>query len=421
MPLAHRHPHPPRDLFDAVGEMMDRVKRGSEAPDDLGRRVAGDLDETVDLVKKDPQNGQNNGGNGGNGGGGGGDQDGGIPTAIVEPTQTNNLGTEIAKATGEATLSPTDNIAGDRTMSGPTNHPTGTSSSGSSSSADGDADPVSLSPGATAGIIFGVLGGVLLIGLLIFLAFSRRKSNKSSPENASEKFTSVDLPPPPPSKDLGSAPRLSLRPITQFFPNFNMDKRSSKSAAMSLNTTTTAGAAAGAYGRSTPSPNPFDRPGTSQSAHPSNPFGAQAERAPSLRAEERGMYASPYSPPTPDRTTKPPGGRQTSMYKKGLPEGTMDLTLPSSARPPSPTGTVFSMTSVATGSGPTMPSVGADAIAAAGGPRNTTVHRVQLDFKPSLADEMELRGGDLVRLLHEYDDGWVSCSLSLSLSHPLVE
>jgi hypothetical protein len=40
------------------------------------------------------------------------------------------------------------------------------------------------------------------------------------------------------------------------------------------------------------------------------------------------------------------------------------------------------------------------------GPNN--VHRVQLDFKPSMDDELELRSGQLVRMLHEYDDGWVS-------------
>jgi hypothetical protein len=40
------------------------------------------------------------------------------------------------------------------------------------------------------------------------------------------------------------------------------------------------------------------------------------------------------------------------------------------------------------------------------GPNN--VHRVQLDFKPSMSDELELKAGTLVRMLHEYDDGWVS-------------
>lgn len=40
--------------------------------------------------------------------------------------------------------------------------------------------------------------------------------------------------------------------------------------------------------------------------------------------------------------------------------------------------------------------------------QSNNVHRVQLDFKPSMDDELELVSGALVRLLHEYDDGWVS-------------
>ena len=49
-----------------------------------------------------------------------------------------------------------------------------------------------------------------------------------------------------------------------------------------------------------------------------------------------------------------------------------------------------------------------------GGPPPTNVHRVQLDFNPSMEDEIELRAGQLIRLLHEYDDGWV-CVLFLKL------
>ncbi|KAM3414060.1 hypothetical protein BST61_g10719 [Cercospora zeina] len=49
----------------------------------------------------------------------------------------------------------------------------------------------------------------------------------------------------------------------------------------------------------------------------------------------------------------------------------------------------------------------------AGGPppprQPNNVHRVQLDFKPSMDDELELISGALVRLLHEYDDGWALC------------
>ena len=62
---------------------------------------------------------------------------------------------------------------------------------------------------------------------------------------------------------------------------------------------------------------------------------------------------------------------------------------------PSPAGTEFSMTPGSPGS-------------FTNGPPPSNVHRIQLDFKPSMDDELELRAGQLVRLLHEYDDGWVS-------------
>ena len=61
---------------------------------------------------------------------------------------------------------------------------------------------------------------------------------------------------------------------------------------------------------------------------------------------------------------------------------------------PSPAGTEFSMTPASPGSFPP-------------GQPPSNVHRIQLDFKPSMDDELSLRAGQLVRLLHEYDDGWV--------------
>lgn len=38
----------------------------------------------------------------------------------------------------------------------------------------------------------------------------------------------------------------------------------------------------------------------------------------------------------------------------------------------------------------------------------SNVHRVQLDFQPTMDDELELLAGQVVRIMHEYDDGWVS-------------
>ena len=47
----------------------------------------------------------------------------------------------------------------------------------------------------------------------------------------------------------------------------------------------------------------------------------------------------------------------------------------------------------------------------AGGPQ-PSVYRVLMDFKPSMNDELELRAGQLVRMVHEYDDGWVSDTIT---------
>lgn len=101
--------------------------------------------------------------------------------------------------------------------------------------------------------------------------------------------------------------------------------------------------------------------------------------------------------------------RKASLRKDTAAPQPLDLTMPPplGTVPPSPAGTEFSFNSVAPGQSPG-PSDSAAAIAAAGGPPQSTVHRVQLDFKPTMEDELELRAGQLVRLLHEYDDGWVS-------------
>jgi hypothetical protein len=83
------------------------------------------------------------------------------------------------------------------------------------------------------------------------------------------------------------------------------------------------------------------------------------------------------------------------------------------SRGPSPTESNHSaaMSAHAEGMG-AMGAMGAAAgpvIAGAGGPPSpNNVHRVQLDFNPSMDDELGLRSGSLVRLVHEYDDGWVS-------------
>jgi hypothetical protein len=47
-------------------------------------------------------------------------------------------------------------------------------------------------------------------------------------------------------------------------------------------------------------------------------------------------------------------------------------------------------------------------------PPADNVYRVQLDFKPSMEDELDIRAGQLVRMVHGYDDGWVCLPHSVS-------
>ncbi|KOS17449.1 hypothetical protein ESCO_002898 [Escovopsis weberi] len=186
---------------------------------------------------------------------------------------------------------------------------------------------------------------------------------------------------------------------------------------------------------------PYDR---SESANSANPFGFYAERiptpiheededradSPSLTASPRDLTSDRYLVPEPPAqkdhfaglvdgaedgvagaaaglgaaTARSSFARKASMRSQN--PNQIDLTMPAGQQ----------ASSVGAESGSlqdakrhiSSPSVGAAAIAAAGGPANSTVHRVQLSFKPSLTDELEINAGDLIRLLHEYDDGWVS-------------
>jgi hypothetical protein len=228
-----------------------------------------------------------------------------------------------------------------------------------------------------------------------------------------------------------NAPRISVRPVSQFLPAWSLEKQA------------VAAAAGGAVGVAVTG-DAADRPNTSQSDHPANPFGQQAERVPSPiheGASARATY-TPYTPsemsvsdsasiseiPHADEAVAATAvaasaiaagaagavaGASTLARKQSMRNrnpNNVDLTINTlDTVPPSPAGTEFSVSTPATGSATTpQASQSAAAIAAAGGPANSTVHRVQLDFKPTLDDEVGLKAGDLIRLLHEYDDGWVS-------------
>lgn len=317
--------------------------------------------------------------------------------------------------------------------------PTTTAATSTATTITADATSSSTGPsaGAKAGIAFGVLAAVFVVFVALYLLFTRRKRQMEEKRRTEDDekhngpFADSNAIPGTTST-AARAPRLSLRPVTQFLPNLGnqtqADRRASRGAVIPMTNSRTQNVNRALPG--TPSTPPATSPST-------NPFGNDAACSPS--SEEASPTANSFSPienvvgaaittNSPPRTSPAAAAsnatmaagaavglaRKTSLRKDRGPKP-LDLTMPRpqplGAVPPSPAGTEFSMHSVAPGQNPG-PSGSAAAIAAAGGPAQSAVHRVQLDFKPTLEDEMELRAGQLVRLLHEYDDGWVSLDIT---------
>jgi hypothetical protein len=199
-----------------------------------------------------------------------------------------------------------------------------------------------------------------------------------------------------PAKHDSLAPRLSLRPVTQFIPDLAAAKKRLSQGNPLNRMNKPAGMAAAGADRSLTRDNPNGKPsgspwerraggdnGGNPFQDPVNPFGDQAKAA---------------SPPPPNVTITPPiseDGNSTNGVAAGAAVGAVGATMVAGAA---------NQGNGRHQNGPDSPP-GAPVAGAAPPPGN--VHRVQLDFKPSMEDELELRAGQLVRVLHEYDDGWV--------------
>ncbi|KAK3378817.1 hypothetical protein B0T24DRAFT_522106 [Lasiosphaeria ovina] len=337
------------------------------------------------------------------------------------------------------------------------------SKSAATTSASSDSGGGETSAAAKAGIVIGVLAGVLLVSLGAWFFFQRRRRQMERDRrhrDYAEKMNNNPFSDKAAIRTPVTAPRLSLRPVTQFLPNLgsnNPERRTSRGIALTVTPpseapgTRPAGAERPTASSAMNNANAYGRPGTGASANPANPFNDSQRIA--EPATNKDLPVSPVSSighdddfasatgqsPEPEPVS-PIGGTMNSTdaavvggavagaaaasaaaaaaagmarkasIRKDLSKP-LDLTQAPpalSAVPPSPTGTEFSMHSVGPGQSPA-PSTSAAAIAAAGGPPQSAVHRVQLDFKPTLEDEMGLVAGQLVRLLHEYDDGWALC------------
>lgn len=302
-----------------------------------------------------------------------------------------------------STLPPTSILTASPISSTASSTPSAASLTSNASSSSGG-----MSTGGKAGLAIGLLlliGGVLAI--ILFYFKKRRgavKTDRLDDEKTAEAFGGAGR--QASTRTTANAPRLSLRPVTQFLPNLGVSRQSRGNALAMASTPVFASTEP----RKTTG---TERPTLTQDSNRNNPFGNHAEAIDSTNANGP-IVVDSVSPggelvaaaAATDATAVAVGLTRGASKRENAPKP-IDFTKGGPFRgPPSPAGTEFSMSSEPAGTQTQTPQ-GA-AIAAAGGPANSTVHRVQLDFKPSMDDELALRAGQLIRLLHEYDDGWVT-------------
>lgn len=166
-----------------------------------------------------------------------------------------------------------------------------------------------------------------------------------------------------------------------------------------------AGAATGAYMSRDVSP-----PVSYNANDPSNPFGNHAEKLNNSPPQEVPLPVSPVTSSGPSTRSSAPNAADFPM-----PEWTPSLETSSTTTLPKADTAAVVAVGAASGAAAIMAATTAAASNKPQGPAIVpgsqapdNVHRVQLDFKPSMEDELEVRAGQLIRVLHEYDDGWVS-------------
>ncbi len=278
-----------------------------------------------------------------------------------------------------------------------------------------------MTPGAKAGLAIGIILAIgAIASILIFCIRQRRQ--KAQMQRLEDEKSEVDndpffgnrAPSTRTARTASTAPRLSLRPVTQFLPGFGDNRSNSRANNIYSNDAT---ATVPMQSQPPSSRSAWERPMNGDNQNRANPFGNHAETIDVVNANgpsvihgtgpgAEKIIAGAAAGDAAGDAAGPAVGLTRGASKRGFGPKPLDFTktLPG-VGPPSPAGTEFSMTEAP---GTPIPTGGAAAIAAAGGPPNSAVHRVQLDFKPSMDDELELRAGQLIRLLHEYDDGWVS-------------
>ncbi|KAF2088626.1 hypothetical protein K490DRAFT_64672 [Saccharata proteae CBS 121410] len=291
-----------------------------------------------------------------------------------------------------------------------------------SSTASSTSSPSSgMSSGAKAGLALGILFSVAAVLVLVLLFYRKKKKQQQQERirledekhannlgeltaglsgNASNRTTRTGV----------TAPRLSLRPVTEFLPN--LENR--KSAGNKLETLT-----------ALPSVGAWEKHGSEKNANdpadPANPFGHHAEThsmtkpsvnpfGNSAEIPETPINEDAVALPTPTTPGTPAAFYGPEILRPGSTTGApKSFSIDSDTTLPPGWQNLANWTSGDVPPSPGPAPVGALPAVAGARPSPNNVHRVQMEFKPSMDDELELNAGQLVRMLHEYDDGWALC------------
>jgi hypothetical protein len=349
-----------------------------------------------------------------------------LPSSLI-PTTSVASSVALLAATGSVTSS-TKSQSISATTSAASASSTADSSSSSSSGG--------MSTGGKAGLVIGILLLAAAVLSLVLFCFKKKKAAAKQERLEDEKADAFGAQAQRAAstrsaRTVSTAPRLSLRPVTQFQPyNSGAEKQAATSAQPQMSTLTPIASVSSAARSERPV---TSLPVAGQEQNKDNPFGNHAEAIDTPNTEGPAVLDSPAAEkivaasaaaaaaasvatssapssraPSVEPTPLQPAGLKRGASKRENGPRPIDFTTNGGALkgPPSPTASEFSNASASTAA-PVQTATGM-AIAAAGGPPNSAVHRVQLDFTPSMEDELELRAGDLIRVLHEYDDGWVS-------------
>jgi len=322
--------------------------------------------------------------------------------ATVSPAQSRSAATTLATATSSISTGDAMESYSSTAIGSPVRATQ--SSTASSQATTEQTKDTGLSAGGKAGLAIGIILAIGLLSGLIFF-FLRKKKRPTNEEALNEKHSSFPRGAPigaaaatgafaarqmqqddrgyskrdssqtekvPASvrstRTASTAPRLSLRPITQLMSSFEQRK----SGGNALDVAAAGGLSANSAWERRPVNSGND-----------NPFNDTA----AAHARTSSGVTDPFD------------------EKRSVNDSTATVNQPKTSWEANEPQTPSSAT---VGTAAAVPvAAGVAANAAARGPNN--VHRVQLDFKPSMDDELELRSGQLVRMLHEYDDGWALC------------